>query len=569
MKPTKAGRPVSSRLDSFRRRLAGIEQAGQSNDDKVGRVAARVISLSRILTSLALAFFVVAIGFVVMKEFRDDTIYIDPISVPPSFVEQGINSAVVSARIVQRISTIQSETERRSLGDPVFAVDAQRHDIALTAVGISVSRLVGALKRAIGAPDLRVSGEVTRINGRTIVGATFLKNGAHADATIESDSLSADAIADRGAKIVLQVADPELLTRYTYQRDSQNPAGPSKFTDTRELLAFRERIGLEFAAPEILYWRTTIDLAEGNLAAGLKRADMLVSSNWRPVKSRLLASYIASEMGDLARSLRYLEEARSLPSVASVELADIGDQYRFLGRPKERLDTLRLAFSRDPGDYYVRSTLAVCLAEIHRAPEARLLMEAVPIPRVRDDLITYVPSLAYVAMRQGDLARVSELLSQFGGVFPDSHSSLLWLKAEDAVARSDFDAAEKFWGEAATRYRRWDEPSIRLADIALTRNDLSRSLTLYEACLSQYPHEVRCRVGRARSMLKLERWADADRAYTHVYEVDPDDIQALREWSVALAALGRSADATAKLTLASNAEDRLSVPTGIVQVAKR
>lgn len=569
MKPTRAGRAVPTRLDSLRRRLASSEPPPESSDDRVGRVAARFSSLSKILTSLALALLVVAIGFVVIREFRDDSIYIDPISVPPSLVEQGISSAVASARIAQRISAIQSETERRPLGDPVFAVDAQRHDIALTAVGISMSRLVGAVKRAIGAPDLRVSGEVTRINGRTAIGATFLKNGVHADAAIEPDPLSPDVIADRGARVVLQVADPELLTRYTFQQDMKNPSGPAKFRDTRELLAFRERTGLEFAAPEILYWRMLIDDAEGNLAAGLKRADSLIASNWRPANTRLWASTIATEIGDEARALRYLQEARSLPSITSAELAWLGDQYRFLGRPKERLDALRRAFSRDPGDYTVRSLLADCLAEVHRAPEARLLLEAVPLPRARDDLIFYVPDLAYVAMRQGDSGRVSELLSQFGSVFPDNHASLFWLKAEDAVARGDLDAAENFWREAAARNRDWDEPSIRLADIALMRNDFSRSLSLYEACLSRFPHEARCRVGKARSLLKLERWTDADRAFAHLYEEDPDDVQALREWSVALAALGRSADSTAKLTLASDAEQRLSIPLGIVQVAKR
>lgn len=254
-------------------------------------------------------------------------------------------------------------------------------------------------------------------------------------------------------------------------------------------------------------------------------------------------------LGETARGERYLERAveKARVSPASRELGLLRGRQ---GRPVDSYKLLRPWALAHPEDREARLAAAFGALELHRAPEARELLEGLPADEPRARLLR-----GRLQLEEGDPPGAIATLTPLLGGPPGLDADVRRFLAEALSAVGDSDEAVKLLAgrtgqdrDLALLLARAQYQSGNPADAAATLEPIARDLLAREPKTPGervFAAEIALEHGRA--LVGLSKWPEAVAALEKATAWNPSEPQGWQLLGQAQLAAGRREDATRSL----------------------
>jgi tetratricopeptide (TPR) repeat protein len=180
---------------------AAAETETEGKKSPPERLAAQLTAVLKILSICLLLPLLSIVAWIIIRDLRSKTVYLEPIDVPTDLAEKGYTSEVIAQRIVAGIRQLQRARNR--IGpDQEFELSSSQEDFTVPSTGLSYRSVIGILRQAFKLREKRVRGELvrdttqSRDEGRTL--QTLEEKEAAAKAAAE---LSREDIAKRAYEI--------------------------------------------------------------------------------------------------------------------------------------------------------------------------------------------------------------------------------------------------------------------------------------------------------------------------------------------------------------------------------
>src|SRR5262245_52927666 len=224
---------------SLLRKAAGV--VWSSLRQAAGVVSSALPVAYRAAITLVVLVFVVALGFVTVKNIRDDHIVIEPLSVPHKLEDDGYTGAIVAQRLHRQVVDIVGSVASL-LSDPTSEYGAAERvtfsneealeslsAIQVPSSGLSLRSVSGVLRGFFGRPERKITGEITiRRPAATLWPAVYsialqLPPGPNLPAgmSVSVQHTDLDEAISLAAQSIAQHYDPLSLAAYYYREDKK------------------------------------------------------------------------------------------------------------------------------------------------------------------------------------------------------------------------------------------------------------------------------------------------------------------------------------------------------------
>lgn len=322
-----------------------------------------------IVVSLTLTALVLALVLAVAQELRQPSTYLEPFSVPPDLHERGYTSAVVTERVLDEIRLIQARSLTSKSRQGVDAAAAQI-DMQVPLGQMSVKSLVRYARHALGLPDLRLSGEITRDgNGYAVRVRSREGNTVRLGSLRRSDEV--EPLLRSGAEEVLGLVDPFVLAAYHAAMEPVAGGRPQTLATIRSILLGPNPNEKPWALnlwalvlneegrrdEAVMRWREALSLDPALLPAITNLANALV------------------RQGRIDEAMDLVDRRVALP-MDKAALAQLGHLYWNGGRFDQALQLFDARLREDPGQRLAMLDRGWLLFEAKRSDEADAALAA-------------------------------------------------------------------------------------------------------------------------------------------------------------------------------------------------
>ena len=168
-------------------------------------------------------------GLAVHQAASNDSIVVDPISVPTGFEGKGFSGAIATQRILDEVSAIQalSNSRKRAVGIADKPLSDSVADLETPVGGVNFKSVANVIRQAMGKKVIRIAGEVVTKDGKEEGSKTFeLRLRRLPDrkilASVESNG-APDDLFRLAAYALIESFDPYTAARAYYRKkDIQN-----------------------------------------------------------------------------------------------------------------------------------------------------------------------------------------------------------------------------------------------------------------------------------------------------------------------------------------------------------
>jgi tetratricopeptide (TPR) repeat protein len=158
------------------------------------------------------------IGFMVWQAAHSDGLKVEPFSVPPAMAERGLTGEVVAARVIDRLSALQSQTNTGRPGRSYSnAWGEQAIKLEIPEAGVSLAELNSWLRETFGH-ETALTGEVVRTDTGVTLTARAGEDGAVSVSGPEADM---DALTVRLAEAIYRVTQPYRYAIYLMRHENR------------------------------------------------------------------------------------------------------------------------------------------------------------------------------------------------------------------------------------------------------------------------------------------------------------------------------------------------------------
>ncbi len=554
-----------ARAERLKQRLAGVTTARSSSGK--GSTAVRVIghfvaatTLFRNLVFGAVA--IVAAAFI-WHEVRDDSVYVEPITVPPSLAQLGVTPDALAALIVDRVGRIVTELGAvPNLLVPETRASRDVREIHVLTIGPSLQVVGRQIRRLFGYSDTRITGIVTQSDRGWRISMRDPSTHLVADAgVLEADSVPG-ALVEAGAVSLLRITNPQLILQYQYNH-FYTARDAATLRQLEQTVDFLEQAAGMRGSREVRDYRGNIALWRGDFATTLEVYSHLALDYPSKGQYQLHAAEAALHLGRFdGASIRLDEFIRSSESDPML-FPMAGELALGLGRWRDALDLVKRARRADPKNENVLWVAGEALNGLHRPRETIALLDGWAMKSL-DWFVSQQATLAASYAATNDVVRLREIAGVLTRDFPDSSDT--WRVAGRLAELQGNLIEARGWYERLSHEKLQENDSTLVADIMVKEGKVEAAIPRIESYVNAWPWLADGHHSLARALAASGRMVKADTEYAEVIRRDPDNVQALKEWSEVLAKLGQRAEAKLKLAVAKDAEQRLAIPLDISEL---
>lgn len=526
----------------------------------------------RSVRDIAIAFMVVALivaaGTVVWSASRTTGLVIQPFSVPPELVEDGLDGRAVAALFQDELVRLEAATSSARPSASFRNHWSEAITVEVEAGGLSLTDAYASLVRWLGQETYVSGGLRQTTSGLELV----VRSSDGTAVTVQGRADQPEALMRQAAEQVYEQTQPYRYAIYLSNRGDALPAGPEQqalYARQRDILtrlldspsptervwaynglarsegtSARDAISIQQAAleidpehPNILVNRHEDSRVLGHTEASLGYGQRLLAALSNPRNRAKVAedrqqSYplvygarVAALQGDRLQELElYTRLLNSDLPTASTFRVDRVRALITLHQPSAlqrliELEDLRVRGLADPGDPRL-ALRASAAADLDRWPQALAFRETAEAERAptltlrqRETMSTAAwPALAYARARTGDLAGAQALIA----ATPLDCYLCVRERARIAELAGDRAAADRWSAEA-----RRQGPSLPFAfaergQMLMARGDPAGAIAFYEQAVERGP-----------------RWADPQKYWGDALMARGDEAGAIRKYRAA------------------------------------
>ena len=562
-----SGRAATGEASALLRRQSALidEQIGLARNE---RFRNRIRSIRDIALALMVVALLVAAGTVVWTASRTTGLVIQPFSVPPELVEDGLDGRAAAALFQDELVRLEAATNSsrpassfRNDWSEAITVEVEAGGLSLTDAYTSLTRwlgqetfISGGLRRTTAGLELVVrssDGTAVTVQGPADQPEALMRQAAEqvyeqtqpyryaiyvgSRAAAEPDGPKSQALHDRNRAILTELLDSPSKTERVWGYNGLSRHKDTSLQDSIRILQAALEIDPEH--PNILanLMFDSGDLGHGEASLGYAQRGTASLRNPRN-RAKLAedrqqafplfsAAFAAALQGDFLQLVELWTRLLNseLPGASTFGFARVGalialhqpsalqrlieaDELRARGRPDPANPRLGLRASAAADlDQWPQALAFLETAEAERAPTLTL--------RQRGPISTGAwPRLAYARARTGDLARAQTLIA----ATPLDCYLCVRERARIAELAGDRAAADRWSAEA-----RRQGPSLPFAfaergQMLMARGDTAGAIAFYEQAVERGP-----------------RWADPQKYWGDALAAQGDEAGAIRKYRAA------------------------------------
>ncbi len=520
----------------------------------------RVLAGLWLLLAAAVLALIGGLAWAVWRAARTDALVVEPFSMPPALVQQGMTGEVAAGRVLDQVSImLKSRSSTRS-------ASSYQHDwgddlkIDIPNTGLTLDQGWKLLRRWLGR-ETRISGDVVQRGDQVTI---VVRLGDGEPQRITGPATDIDSLLVAAGEHVLRSTQPYRYAVYI----SQNPAR------REEQRAIFQRL-IEDRSPTERFWGqiglAALEREAGNLDAGRRITMQMIADqpNWASGHRNL--AYIELYLGRWGPAVQSLAQAQRTPNVP---LADAAAARRarngadanlaFLQKDLPRMMQARatLAGLSEPLPRQSRLVRFQAAMMAHDIEQAGMLASQGLADIVlgntsvaRQSLLDLVQRLE-VATLANDHVAIRSLLAQVPAIAAAAQNDPLdgnltritastnWrpTMARAHIALGEFDRAAN---ELANAPADCLPCTLARAALAQARGDMATAARLHDAAVSLAPRLPQPYLERGRFLLAQRKYAAAERNFRAAEKLSNGWADPQKYLGDALAAQGRPAEARA------------------------
>ena len=524
--------------------------------ESAGAVFSTVLSIVLVVALLAL---IVAL----VREFRRDAWVLDAFTAPKDLVDAGFTSTAIGHRLLDEIHRIEHAVET-SRDRPIVDTDASQADIRVTSAGVSIRSIARYARQMLGMPDQRIAGEIVRVGSGLRM--TVRDGQAAPDHTLEAIQPDGDIVAllRAAAQDILRLARPDEMLDYLFVAEMED----KRFTQTLALVD--KMLGNRSDDDDERAVRTLGDvrMAQGRYddAVEVYRDAMQRWPASGRVRAGLVTALYWSGRVDEANAL--VPRAAPDRGRASVELSAHAKSLAELNRYDEAREYAIAAISRDDGNAGAWMQLANAEYYLHRYADSLATAEAYLKAHPGSDASDF---RYFVVASLGKLGRGREglpIAERMVALRPDNPNAI-FTRAVALAAVGRHAEAARDWARVAPTFATLSEPWLRWGESLAAMGRLDEALERMREATRRDPWWGVGHAGVGRVLVLQRKPAEALPHFETARRLDVHDPEALRNWALALDALGRGKEADEKRALADAvARENRAAPPAILALRR-
>jgi len=539
-------------------------------------IGERVSLVLKALLGLAGVGAAILVAGVVWSAADDESLVIEPFRTPPDFAERGLDGAVVSTQLLDRLGAMQAETESVLAAGDYRDASGDDIEVEIPQTGVSLGDLRRYLRDQLGK-GARVTGEVVRTPaGLAVTARVSGKPGR----TVVGPEAELDRLMQLAAESVL--ADTQPLRYADWLKNKQ------RWAEAEAVLAPLTREGsVEQRAAAYSSW--TYMLSErGDHAAALEKARAARDLKPDDPTAQMWVASMLDSLGRDGEAWREYRKARPLwrdrsklkgvdPEIARSTPLQIDANLKtyegdFLGAAELYARPVaagadfevELAYALANGHEIGRARAALRDLRTDDAALARLSIETLGAERARDwgralrafDVSlnarlaadpTYAaiqprfvwPRRAHLLARNGDLAGAQALLART----PTDCYDCLRRRGQVAALAGDAAGADRWFAAAVRSAPRLPTAYADWSEALIARGDLDRALTRADEAQERGPRWAEPMHLKGEALLRKGDARGAEKAFRAAAEIAPGYGRNQLLWGEALLRLGRRDEA--------------------------
>jgi tetratricopeptide (TPR) repeat protein len=199
---------------------AAIPESATPVERRPGLVARAWHMWSRLVFGALPTAIAVVMLALVLREALNDPIEVSPLSVPASFLAQGLTPDVMAARLLDAIDGTALQTLSETLHRPAAELENATPDLNLPIVGLSLHALASLTRKLLGWHERRLTGEVTETGDMLHLRLRLSGQGAIGDVSVPVRD-GADRLLTLAAPLVWRVVSPRLYAWHVALLDAE------------------------------------------------------------------------------------------------------------------------------------------------------------------------------------------------------------------------------------------------------------------------------------------------------------------------------------------------------------
>jgi len=493
------------------------------------------------LLAIAIIGAIVALAAAIVREVRNDTVFLEPIDVPGDLARRGFHPAVVANLLLDCARTLQRATSGERRRRPLENVSALA-DLQLPGGRLSTRAIVRYARSLFGRPATSIAGAIIRgadgytlrlwLNGRVVEPI----GGERAAApTIE-------AVLQNGAEDLLQAVDPFSLASY-YQLGPE--AGGPDYPNTLRLIQLVLRNG----NPEDRGWALglwgTVLIVQGHLDEAIEKQRGSVRAH-HPVASSTALANLALLLtqrgkGDEARS--EIDRVAERRPIAAQNLSAAGIAYAFLAEWERAAKMGERAVRLAPKRAEAHVQLGYALGGLHRHDEAVDVLRRAH--RLKPGLNWAEFMLTWQLVLAGRIDEARAVANDAIARIPTGFHQRMAL-AFVQLASGDYPAARESFAIADHAFPHYEVCKAGWGDALLADGEPDAAIEKYREAIAENERTSMAWLGWGRALAHLGRHAQAIEKFERAAHWDPRDPAVYGAWADVLDALGRTDKAAGK-----------------------
>jgi len=492
---------------------------------------------------------IVALAVAIVREVRNDTVFLEPIDVPGDLARRGFHPAVVASLLLDCARPLQRATSGERRRRPLENISALA-DLQIPGGRLSTRAIARYARALFGRPATSIRGAITRgadgyslrlwLNGRAIEPVGGERAGAP---TIET-------VLQHGAEDLLQAVDPFSLASYYHLGPE---AGGPDYPNTLRLIRLVLRNGsAEDRGWALGLWGTVL-IVQGRFDEAIDKQRASVRAH-HPVASSVALANLAlllTQRGKSDDARAEIERVAARRPIAAENLTAAGIAYAFLADWARAAKMGERAVRLAPKRAEALVQLGYALGGLHRHNEAvEVLARA---HRLKPELNWAEFMLAWQLSLAGRIDEARAVANDAVARIPNGFHQQMAL-AFVQLACGEYKAARESFSIADHAFSHYEVCKTGWGDALLADGEPDAAIEKYREAIAENERTSTAWLGWGRALSRLGRHVQAIEKFERAASWDPRDPAIYRAWAEALEALGRTDKAAGKRRRAAEIE---------------